>query len=327
MEIEPQRLVAPAVHVDMVARRILDKSHFGASEEGLLRLLLRHEPGRIGREGVGRQEAAVGQVGKRILLIQLGDQIQQHASLLHDFLHLPVVPRPDLHLLLGQLEPQGLQASPLLKPSPKGVRELFVIPVQNLSDLFLRDPGKLLALALLLAVLVERPQDGFEDGAAPLGHLHADRLEVDGVVFGQQVSEVRVERVVQLLEDERVDLPSKDAPVLDREDRRLDLPRDHVTRMVEEVGVVSAREREGVDQGHPLFAPGPPAALGIVRRPRRDVAHEHRGQVPDVHAHLHGRRADQHVGSLLFERALDLYAPRAAQLGRVFTGDHAIGLA
>ena len=59
--------------------------------------------------------------------------------------------------------------------------------------------------------------------------------------------------------------------------------------MIVSIAIAAERNHQG---GSPA-APGAPAALGVVGRRRRDVAQVNGGEVADIDAKLHGRRAEQ----------------------------------
>ena len=84
-------------------------------------------------------------------------------------------------------------------------------------------------------------------------------------------------------------------PVRELENRRTYLAVDHRLGVAEEVLVVRAlRRRVRDDQGRLSAAARASAALGVVRRRGRHVAHVDRVQCRDVDAELHRRGAKEH---------------------------------
>ena len=86
--------------------------------------------------------------------------------------------------------------------------------------------------------------------------------------------------------------------------------------------VAAAGRAVGEHQGGLAAAPGPARPLGVVGGGGRDVAHVHDVQVGDVHAQLHGGRAEQHGQLCLAELLLALLALGGGHLGGVLSGLH-----
>jgi hypothetical protein len=86
------------------------------------------------------------------------------------------------------------------------------------------------------------------------------------------------------------------------------------------VVVRAARGAVGEDEGGLTAAARPAAALGVVRRGRRDVAHVDDVELGDVDAELHGRGTEQERQLGLAEAGLTAFALVGADLGRVLVG-------
>ena len=115
-----------------------------------------------------------------------------------------------------------------------------------------------------------------------------------GVVEDQQLRDALVERLVDAREPDRLEVAVDQVPVRELEDRRPHLAVDHRLRVAEEVLVVRAlRRRVRNHQGGLSAAARAPAALRVVRRRGRHVAHVDRVERRDVDAELHRRGAKE----------------------------------
>ena len=116
-----------------------------------------------------------------------------------------------------------------------------------------------------------------------------------GIPEDEQLRDARVERLVDAGEPHRLEMAVDQVPVRELQDRRAYLAVDHRPGVAEEVLVVGAlRGRVRDDQGG-LAAPArASAALGVVGRRGRNVAHMDRIQGGDVDAELHRRGAEEH---------------------------------
>ena len=116
-----------------------------------------------------------------------------------------------------------------------------------------------------------------------------------GITEDEQLRDARVERLVDAGEPHRLEMAVDQVPVRELQDRRTYLAVDHRPGVAEEVLVVGAlRRRVGDDQGGLAAAARASAALGVVRRRGRHVAHVDRVQGRDVDAELHRRGAEEH---------------------------------
>ena len=111
----------------------------------------------------------------------------------------------------------------------------------------------------------------------------------------EQLRNARVERLVDAGEPHRLEMAVDQVPVRELQDRRTYLAVNHRPGIAEEVLVVGALRRRVRDDQRGLPAPArASAALGVVRRRGRHVAHVNRVQGRDVDAELHRRRAEEH---------------------------------
>ncbi len=103
-------------------------------------------------------------------------------------------------------------------------------------------------------------------------------------------------------------------------------PATILVRLTEVILVVRAASRAiGVDQGRLTATAGPAAALGVVGRRRRDVAQIDEVQLSDVHAQLHGRRAEQERQIAAAESVFALLAVFGGDLGSMLARfEHAL---
>ena len=116
-----------------------------------------------------------------------------------------------------------------------------------------------------------------------------------GIVEDEQLRNARIERLVDAREPHRLEMAVNQVPVCELENRRTYLSVDHCLGIAEEVLVVGAlRRRVRDDQGGLSAAARASAALGVVRRRRRHVAHVNRVQCRDVDAEFHRRGAEEH---------------------------------
>ncbi len=76
----------------------------------------------------------------------------------------------------------------------------------------------------------------------------------------------------------------------------------------------------GEHQGRLPAPAGASAALGVICRSRRHIAHVHRVQLGNIHPQFHGRRAEQHRQRALAKFRLPLLALRGRHLRRVLPG-------
>ena len=90
---------------------------------------------------------------------------------------------------------------------------------------------------------------------------------------------------------------------------------------------MSSIERKHIDQRDSFFSACPPAALRVVGRPGRNVAHKDARQIADIDAQLHCWSADQYIRFPRFEAPLDFDSPGACQLRRMLVRQHPIGRA
>ncbi|OQC03532.1 MAG: hypothetical protein BWX80_02759 [Candidatus Hydrogenedentes bacterium ADurb.Bin101] len=91
-----------------------------------------------------------------------------------------------------------------------------------------------------------------------------------------------------------VDVGTDQVPVAQIDARRRHGAGHHLAGLAEVILVVGAAARAiGIDQGRLSAAPRTAAALGIVGRGRRHVAHVHQVQLGNVHAELHGGGTEQ----------------------------------
>ena len=168
------------------------------------------------------------------------------------------------------------------------------------------------AIGIRVAACVPRCQigreivcDRIEDAPNPCTCVVSDALVPDrglklrgkgtaGVVENQQLRDALVERSVDAREPDRLEVAVDQVPVRELENRRPHLAVDHRLRVAEEVLVVRALGRRIRDhQGGLSAAARAPAALRVVRRRGRHVAHVDRVERRDVDAELHRRGAKQ----------------------------------
>ena len=115
-----------------------------------------------------------------------------------------------------------------------------------------------------------------------------------GVIEDEQLRDTRIERLIDAREPDRLEMAVDQISVRELEDRRTYLAVDHRLGVAEEVLVVGAlRRRVRDDQGGLTAAARASAALGVVRRRGRHVAHVDRVQCRDVDAELHRRGAKE----------------------------------
>ena len=140
------------------------------------------------------------------------------------------------------------------------------------------------------------PFAGVFRGAPVLQRSLEVRLDgAAGITEDEQLRDAGVERLVDAGEPHRLEMAVDQVPVRELQYRRTDFAVDHGPGIAEEVLVVGAlRRRVGDDQGGLTAAARAPAALGVVRRRGRHVAHVDRVQSRDVDAELHRRGAEEH---------------------------------
>ena len=111
----------------------------------------------------------------------------------------------------------------------------------------------------------------------------------------EQLGDGRVERLVDAREPDRLQMAVDQVPVREFENGRPYLAVHHRLGVAEEVLVVRAlRRRVRENQGRLSAAPRSSAALSVVRRRGRHVAHVDRVQRRDVDTEFHRRGAEEH---------------------------------
>ena len=118
---------------------------------------------------------------------------------------------------------------------------------------------------------------------------------------------------------DRVDVRADEVAVAEIDAGRRHRAGDHPGGLAVEVLVVGAAPRAvGEDQGGLSAAPRAPAALRVVGRGGRNVAQVDEVELGDVHAELHGRRAEQQRQVSFAEALLPFQAVLRHHLGGVF---------